>query len=160
MKPFPHKCGTCRERAVEPVTLPVYSMKLEHDGRGYEVIVENLLTPKCRACGEIMLDEAAIDRLDDGLRKAAGLLLPAEIREGRERLGLKQAEMAALLKISPSTLSRWETGGQLQQRAMDLLLRAFFDVPELRAYLGHTLRPEGPPILVPANEATAQHQPS
>ena len=29
-----------------------------------------------------------------------------------------------------------ERGGQVQQRAMDLLLRAFFDVPEFREYLG------------------------
>jgi hypothetical protein len=42
------------------------------------------------------------------------------------------------LDVSESTLSRWETGAQIQQRAMDKLLRGFFEVPAFRQYLGFT----------------------
>ena len=136
MVPFPRKCGTCRERAVEPTTLPAYSVSMEHDGRSHEVTITDLVTPQCARCGAVMLDDDAQDRLYAALRQAAGLLSPEEIRSGRTALGLTQVEMAKALQVGPSTLSRWETGGQIQQHAMDLLLRAFFDLPEFREYLG------------------------
>jgi hypothetical protein len=40
------------------------------------------------------------------------------------------------LQIADATLSRWETGAQIQQRSMDRLLRGFFFVPEFRRFLG------------------------
>src|SRR5205085_481887 len=42
--------------------------------------------------------------------------------------------LAAYLKVSDSTISRWENGRQIQQLAMDLLLRGYFNVRELRLY--------------------------
>ena len=44
--------------------------------------------------------------------------------------------MLGLLRVAKETVSRWETGAQIQQRAMDLLLRLFFDIPEVRRQLG------------------------
>ena len=136
MKPFPHICGECREGAVEPATLPSYTMAMEHDGRRYEVTVPDLHVFQCAKCQAILFNDAASERLDEGLRHAAGLLAPAKIKSSREALGLTQVQMAGYLKVGPSTLSRWETGGQIQQRAMDLLLRAFFQVPEFCRFLG------------------------
>src|SRR5665647_1811794 len=100
-------------------------MSIDHDGRSYDVTVENLDVSRCGKCGAIMIDDDADDRLSDRLRIVAGLLSPSEIRDGREGLDMTQVEMAGYLKVSPSTLSRWERGGQIQQRAMDVLLRAF-----------------------------------
>ena len=130
------KCMTCRQRAVVPVTLPSYSKEMEHDGREYHVEVADFDVLKCSNCGSIVLDDAANDRLFDALRSAAGLLAPSEIRRQREALGLKQKELANLLQISESTLSRWETGAQMQQRCMDRFLRGFFAVEELRRFFG------------------------
>jgi hypothetical protein len=37
--------------------------------------------------------------------------------------------------VAVFTLSRWETGAQIQQRSLDRFLRAFFKLPELRETL-------------------------
>ncbi|HEY2156595.1 MAG TPA: type II TA system antitoxin MqsA family protein [Isosphaeraceae bacterium] len=134
-KPYPWKCAACRERAVAPVALPSYSASLEHDGRAYEVELHDLPVLRCGHCGEVVFGDEAEVRLSDALRDAAGLLHPAEMRGRREALGLTQKQLARRLRIAESTLSRWETGAQIQQKCTDLMLRSFFDVPELRRYL-------------------------
>jgi putative zinc finger/helix-turn-helix YgiT family protein len=138
MKPYPWKCATCRHQAVEPVTLSSYHTELDHDGRTYEVAVENLDVLRCTNCGAIVLDDDASERLSGSLREAAGLLSPERIRHHREGLGLTQKQLANLLRISESTLSRWETGGQIQQRCMDAFLRVAFQSAEARRILGDT----------------------
>ena len=139
MKAFPWKCATCRERAVHRILLPSYSAELEHDGRKYKVTLSELQVFQCEKCGEIVLDEDAEDRLTDGLRSAAGLLSPGEIRQHREAFGLTQKALANLLSISESTLSRWETGAQIQQRSFDKFLRCFFNLADVRQYLEHSM---------------------
>jgi putative zinc finger/helix-turn-helix YgiT family protein len=135
-KPSPRKCPTCRERAVGAAVLPTYETELEHDGRPYPIRVSHLRVSRCEKCGTILLDDDAGERLDDALRAAAGLLTPAEIREHRKRLGLTQEQLADLLRINVSTLSRWETGAQIQQRTLDAFLRVVFRFPEVRRSLG------------------------
>ena len=136
MKPFPWKCGECGQRAVHPATLDTYSAELDHDGRTHLVTVRQFAVARCERCGAVVLDDAANRRLSEALRAAAGLLQPSEIRAGRAGLGLTQKELAYYLQIAEATLSRWETGAQIQQRSMDRLLRGFFVVPEFRRYLG------------------------
>jgi putative zinc finger/helix-turn-helix YgiT family protein len=136
MKPFPWKCGNCRERAINPVVLPSYFADLEHDGRKYHVVLADLHAARCSNCGTIMLDEAANRRLSDALRAEAGLLQPSEIRAHREELRLTQKALAGHLQIAEATLSRWETGAQIQQRVMDRFLRVFFQSTEARKILG------------------------
>jgi DNA-binding transcriptional regulator YiaG len=79
--------------------------------------------------------DAANRRITAELRKQLGLLLPDEIRARREGLGLTQTELAGLLGIAEATLSRWETGSQIQQRAFDRFMRVVFEFPEVRARL-------------------------
>ncbi len=134
MKPHPWKCGTCRERAVVPVRVPRYEVTLEHDGRKYPIVILNLDAYGCEKCGALMLPDEADERLSNELRNAAGLLTPAEIRGHRESLGLFQKQLADHLQISDSTLSRWETGVQIQQRSLDRMLRAYFLLPEFRRF--------------------------
>ena len=52
-----------------------------------------------------------------------------EIRAIRERFGLTQADLARLLHLGANTVSRWESGRNVQTAAMDLLLRLVRDVP-------------------------------
>ena len=78
MKPFPWKCGECRQRAVLPSTLDTYETELEHDGRKYQVSLVDFQVANSENCGAMVFDDAANRRLSDALRKEAGLLHPTE----------------------------------------------------------------------------------
>ena len=136
MRPFPWKCENCGKRAVYGDKHSLYTQSMDHDGRTYQVNVADLDVLKCRECGFVALENTALRRLSDALRETVGLLQPAEIRAHRERLGLTQRELARYLQIAEATLSRWETGAQIQQRCMDAFLRVFFGVGEARHFLG------------------------
>jgi putative zinc finger/helix-turn-helix YgiT family protein len=112
-----------------------YRAKVHHDGREYEVRIPALEVPKCTNCHAISLDEVANTAIDRAFRRQAGLLTPEQIREGREKLGLNQQQFADWVGINVSTLSRWENGAQIQQRIMDDVLRAFFEVPQFKEFL-------------------------
>jgi DNA-binding transcriptional regulator YiaG len=135
MKTFPCKCLCCRERSIAPVTLPSFTADLEHDGRAYAVTVRDLDVLRCGNCGNQIIPDDSFDRLTAELRRQAGLLAPGEIKGNRDRLHLTQKALAGHLRVSESTLCRWETGGQIQQRAMDLLMRLYFDIPQVREHL-------------------------
>ena len=135
-KPLPWTCLRCRTKTVWPVREP-YVAEYEHDGRAYQVRLESLDFHRCSACGWVMLTAEATRAIDARFREVAGLLTPEEISAKRKKLGLTQEQFAGLLEIDEATVSRWETGAQIQQRAMDKILRAFFDLPELQAYLGY-----------------------
>ncbi len=135
MKTRASKCGTCRQPAVNPETI-LYTARITHDGREYDITVPDLAVRRCGNCGAIALSDEADERISEALRRAAGLLEPKEIRRRREALGLTQRQLADYLSLAESTLSRWETGAQIQQRCMDRLLRLFFDLPEVRGRLG------------------------
>lgn len=135
MKASPRRCISCRERAVSPTVLSTYTTELEHDGRTYTVSVKDLRVLQCEHCKSIVLDDDANAALSAALRREAGLLSPEEIRANRERLGMSQKQLAQYLRISESTLSRWSTGAQIQQRAMDAFLRVFFLSAEARLIL-------------------------
>ena len=134
----------CRERRVRRTILEHYATSADHDGRSYDLVLDHLDVLRCENCGAIVLDESANTRISDALRRAAGLLLPAEINAARNALGLTQKQLAAQLRIAESTLCHWETGAQIQQRAMDGLLRVFFQSAEARSILGIASRLEEP----------------
>jgi putative zinc finger/helix-turn-helix YgiT family protein len=68
-------------------------------------------------------------------RKKHGLLSAEEIRALRERLDLTQADLARLLRLGANTVSRWESGRNVQTAAMDILLRIVRDLPGSVEYL-------------------------
>lgn len=119
-----------------------YTTDIVHDGRPYQVTVPALRTPRCQNpdCRAILLDTDANRRITQAFRRAANLLEPEEIRRRREELGLTQAALAERLEVGPATVSRWETGAQIQQRSLDKLLRLFFDFPEVRRALAPAKR--------------------
>ncbi len=138
-KPFPWKCKHCGERTVRPATVR-YAVDIDHDGRVYTVIVPDLETPRCERCGEIFLDSAANKRITQEFRRQAKLLTPEEIRRCREALSLTQWKLASILGIAEATLSRWETGAQVQQRLLDKFMRIVFGLSEVRALLADDQR--------------------
>jgi putative zinc finger/helix-turn-helix YgiT family protein len=118
----PKRCGKCGQKAMRLAIVP-YAATIEHDGRAYHVKIPDLRVPQCSNCQAISIDDEADQQISSAFRREAGLLTPNEIREGREKLGLTQKEFAKLLGVGESTLSRWETGAQIQQRALDRFLR-------------------------------------
>ena len=135
-KPHPWTCPECRSQTVFPAQDP-YEADVEHDGRSYRVRLPKLELHRCSACGFTIIDDIGNRAVSAELRRVASLLQPEEIRKEREALGLTQKQLAGYLHIAEATLSRWETGGQIQQRALDHMLRAFFDLSEFRAYSGY-----------------------
>jgi putative zinc finger/helix-turn-helix YgiT family protein len=128
-------CGTCGKRAMSAVER-AYETTIEHDGVEYKLSLPALRVHECSSCGAVTLDDDANREVSDALRSAAGLLSPTQIRDGQEALGLSQKQLADFLKVGEHTLARWEKGVQIQQMAHDMLVRAFFDLPALREYLG------------------------
>lgn len=106
-----------------------YATTIEHDGRTYRVEVPALTVPRCANCQAISIDDEADRQISAAFRREARLLAPEEVRRGREKLGLTQKQFAALLGVGEATISRWETGAQIQQRAMDRFLRVCFASP-------------------------------
>jgi transcriptional regulator with XRE-family HTH domain len=142
------KCHQCKERAVDLVKADHFA-RLEHDGREYSFTVKQLDILRCANCGYELVPPDSFDVLAEEMRLRAGLLTPAQIVAGRNRLGLSQCKFAALLGVAGATVNRWENGGQIQQRVMNDWMQAVFDLPVLQDYL---MRKRGLPLPInPAN---------
>lgn len=109
-----------------------YSLTVDHDGCSCEVTVRGVQVPTCSRCGEAIVTDDLSRRVSAELRRAVDLLSPETIRERREGLGLTRPQLAAALRVAEAMLQRWETGMQLQPRALDLLLRLYFDSADVR----------------------------
>ena len=123
-------CGTLMKEARGKLRLPV---------NGEDVAVPSAAHLKCPKCGEIVLRFQDAKRLhEDAIaiyRKDHGLLSADEIRAVRERFSITQAELARLLHLGANTVSRWESGRNVQTAAMDILLRMIRDLPGSVEYL-------------------------
>ena len=124
----PKRCGKCGQKQMKLASVP-YATTIEHDGRAYRVEVPALTVPQCVSCRAISIDDEADQEISAAFRRVARLLMPEEIRQGREKIGLTQKEFANLLGVGEATISRWETGAQIQQRAMDRFLRVCLASP-------------------------------
>jgi HTH-type transcriptional regulator/antitoxin MqsA len=126
-------CPTCGAKMVERrgrLQLPV---------NGEEMAVPSARHLRCPRCDEVVLRFEDARRLNgdaiSAYRKKHHLLSADEIRALRERFGLKQADLAGLLRLGANTISRWESGRNVQTGAMDILLRLIRDVPGSLVYL-------------------------
>ena len=133
-RPFPWRCSGCKAKEVFPKATD-YSTTRKHEGRSYAIRIPDLAIPTCRKCGAQTFSVGDDDRILEALRAAAGLLTPQEIQQGRARFGLTQQELADQLGAAKETICRWETGGMIQSRAMDNLLRLYFESEEVRGLL-------------------------
>jgi DNA-binding transcriptional regulator YiaG len=133
-KPFPWNCSKCRAQAVYGATVDYVGTE-HHDGRVYTVKIDGLKTPKCANCGQVMLDAEALDVLTAALYREASLLTPEQIRAYRMKANLTQQELGAALGVEDFIVEQWETGGQVQARMTDNMLRLFFGLPNVREIL-------------------------
>ena len=133
-KSFPWCCSQCRAKEVYAAVVP-YTARVNHDGRIYELEIPALDVARCRACGELVFDDRADEQISDALRSHLGLLTPDQIRQALRTLGMRQKTLAASLGIAEATLSRWLSGGLIQSRAMDNLLRVYSGIPAVRELL-------------------------
>jgi putative zinc finger/helix-turn-helix YgiT family protein len=143
--PFPWFCIECKQKEIYPQETD-YTTTIKYDGAEYTIRVPDLAIPTCRHCGEQSFTVGTGDRIADAIREKVGLLTPQEIQAGRNRLEVSQSEMANRLGVDEAMLSRWEEGMVLQPRAMDNLLRVYFESEEARSILRRRSKPE--PALI------------
>lgn len=124
------RCGTTMKDAHGVLRIPV---------NGEEVAVPHAAHLRCPKCREVVLRLDDARRLSEDAialyRKKHGLLSAAEIRAIRERFELTQGDLAKLLHLGQNTVSRWESGRNVQTAAMDVLMRLLRDVPGSLEYL-------------------------
>lgn len=142
---FPIRCIECGKKEVRPAAVR-QEVQRNHDGRVYDLIVNELPVTQCASCGETFFTENSDDRIVAALREQLALLTPAQIRVNLTALGISQKDAAQSLGIAPETLSRWLTGTVIQSRAMDNWMRTYFTFPDVREKLNRT-------TTVPASKA-------
>jgi putative zinc finger/helix-turn-helix YgiT family protein len=106
----------------------------------HRVVVLSFHKSRHDSCGERLSGIEAARVRHRAICDTLGLLLPEWIREIRKRLGLTQAEFARFTGFGEATISRWERGRLLQNRANDRFLRVLAEVPESRAFLAELTR--------------------
>lgn len=77
--------------------------------------------------GEELLTPEAIELIETTKARYMGLLLPGEIREMRERLGLTQKQISTLLQAGEKSYTRWESGRSRPSRMVNVLLRLLYE---------------------------------
>jgi hypothetical protein len=125
-RPFPWHCLECKEKSIYPLATD-YTNSVKHDGRSYEIHIPGLVIPTCRKCGERMITSEVDDKIMAALRAHVGLLAPEEIRERRNELELSQQRFAEELGVAKESM--------IQSRAMDNLMRLYFESVECRDLL-------------------------
>ena len=124
------RCGKVMAERRSALKLPV---------NGEEVSVPSAVHLRCPECDEVVLRFGDARRLQEDAiavyRKKHGLLSADEIRAIRERFELTQSELARLLHLGANTISRWESGRNVQTEAMEMLLRLLRDLPGSLDYL-------------------------
>lgn len=101
----------------------VYETSLFDDDETKPLRVGNMKWLECEKCGEVVLDDPAMDQIERVRYKELGLLSPRDIKEIRSSLGKTQEEMATLLAVGQKTYCRWENGNFYQTRHNDRVLR-------------------------------------
>jgi putative zinc finger/helix-turn-helix YgiT family protein len=128
------RCPVCGRADLEPRTR-TERFTYEDGARVVEVVAENVPVEVCPACGETYSGPAAWSIRDEATCRALGLLTPSQLRELRAGLRLSPAQLAELVGLDEPTLTAWETGRAMPNRAADRLLRLLAAHPETIQFL-------------------------
>lgn len=132
-----HNCGSTMEerhgtyRFEPPPNIP-----------GGTMVIPNATWMECENCGQQMLPAALDKKLEELSMLRQGLLLPAQIKAIREKLGLTQTTMAERLGVGEKTYTRWESGRSMQNKSSDNLIRLMDRSPEQFAVIEAQRSPE------------------
>jgi DNA-binding XRE family transcriptional regulator len=74
-----------------------------------------------------LLTEEAHELVEETKARHMGLLLPAELKELRQRYGYTQSQMGELFQVGEKSWTRWESGKHRPSRSINLLIRALFE---------------------------------
>jgi len=77
--------------------------------------------------GEELLTEEAIELIDTTKARFMGLLLPAEIKTLRVRIGFTQKRISELFQSGEKSWTRWESGRSRPSRMVNVLLRLVYE---------------------------------
>ena len=106
---------------------------------GEDISVPDARYWRCPKCREVVLGFSQARRLRkravEIYRRKHRLLSPGEIRSLRQRSRLTRVTLGRLLRLEPRTISRWESGRNVQPAAVDVLLRLIRDLPGGLDYL-------------------------
>lgn len=146
------KCFECNTGTLTPSLVSITGSR---NGEEYRVTVPGLI---CDSCGYTTIDNRESGEftkaVSDAYKQAHGLLTGAELRKRRsEWLKMSQQDFADYLGVGQASVKRWESG-QIQERAMDELIRLKTDPEAARNNL-HTLQ-----IQVPERYAVSCLKPS
>jgi putative zinc finger/helix-turn-helix YgiT family protein len=101
--------------------------------KGETVLVSDFPALVCAECGYKTIHgrdmQEYMRAASDAYRRKHSLLTSVEICERRERLNKSQEEFARYLDVGVASIKRWELG-QVQDRAMDRLIRISTDLTE------------------------------
>ncbi len=98
---------------------------------GGAIIVPNSKWQECQACGESILAQSLLEKLEEQRYARLELLTPEQIKHIRQAAGLTQSQIAEKLGIGEKTYTRWETGKCLQNKSSDNLIRLFAKNPAM-----------------------------
>lgn len=119
-------CGGQVERMVGPVPIEFREVTIMVDAGEHD---------ECTSCHEVYF---SMDEMEDLERRAIeiarrdkGLLTPAEIRQLRTDLKLKQPDLESLVGVGPKSVTRWEKGTVFQSKSADKLMRMMWEFPSL-----------------------------
>lgn len=123
----------------------VIEMTGERNGQDFRVLTDGY---RCDTCGFRTVDseqsEEFTRKISDAYRSANGLLTGTDIKERRTALGMTQVQFASYLGVGVASIRRWELG-QIQDRAMDNLIRVMTDVAaalsNVQSIWAHTAEP-------------------
>lgn len=121
-----HHCAACGGGELRPATEEL-SVTLPRCG-----VVASVAAParRCAGCGELALEAATVARahLAIGCELAdRGVASGDALRHMRKALGLRAAELAELLGVTPETVSHWETGKVQPSRAAFVAVAALVE---------------------------------
>jgi putative zinc finger/helix-turn-helix YgiT family protein len=128
-------CPSCGLGKLVPTTVTDHFFH-EEDGTRMRVVVEKVPVEKCTKCDEVFRGPEAAQLHHEAICTTFGFLTPREIVDLRDKiLRLTQEEFSRLTGIGLATISRWERGRLVQNRAMDRYLRLLKDNPASVRYL-------------------------
>jgi putative zinc finger/helix-turn-helix YgiT family protein len=120
-----HPCEleVCPECGKENLRVEEIEYKFPY-GVGEDRVELSAIVPakRCPDCGFTFLDSAGGQKCHEAVCRHLGVMTPSQIRKLRELHGLSQAQFADISQLGVATLSRWERGIVVQNRAYDYYL--------------------------------------